>query len=99
MLGRHTSSEGILEMMLQIGSGVEYLHKSRIIPRDIKPANVPVHRANPLSLKLTDFDFSKCLDPNVETSVMTSNVGTLAFKAPEFFQRTQEGKIRIPQKH
>ena len=28
-----------------------------------------------------------------ETSLMTSNVGTLAFKAPEFFQRTSPGKI------
>ena len=94
MLGRHNSSEGILEVMTQIVSGVEFLHKSRIVHRDIKPANILVYRANPLSLRLTDFDFSKCLDPNVQTSVMTSNVGTLAFKAPEFFRRTQEGKIR-----
>ena len=42
---------------------------------------------------MADFDVSKCLDPEVETSLMTSNVGTLAFKAPEFFQRTSPGKI------
>ena len=35
----------------------------------------------------------KCLDPEVETSLMSSNVGTLAFKAPEFFQRTSPGYI------
>ena len=48
---------------------------------------------NPFQLQLTDFDVSKCLDPEIETSLMTSNVGTLAFKAPEFFQRTSPGKI------
>ena len=47
----------------------------------------------PLKILLADFDFSKCLDPEVVTSLMSSNVGTLAFKAPEFFQRTSPGKI------
>ena len=47
----------------------------------------------PLQILLADFDFSKCLDPEVVTSLMSSNVGTLAFKAPEFFQRTSPGKI------
>ena len=42
---------------------------------------------------MADFDVSKCLDLEVETSLMTSNVGTLAFKAPEFFQRTSPGNI------
>ena len=42
---------------------------------------------------MADFDVCKCLEPEVETSLMTSNVGTLAFKAPEFFQRTSPGKI------
>ena len=46
-----------------------------------------------MHLLLADFDVSKCLDPEVETSLMTSNVGTLTFKAPEFFQRTSPGKI------
>ena len=47
----------------------------------------------PLKILLADFDFSKCLDPKVETSLMTSNVGMLAFKAPEFFSRTCSGNI------
>ena len=47
----------------------------------------------PLVLNLTDFDISKCLDPEVGTSLMTSNVGTLAFKAPEFFLRISQGKM------
>ena len=60
---------------------------------DIKPGNILVATELPLQILLADFDLSKCLDPEIETSLMTSNVGTLAFKAPEFFQRTSPGKI------
>ena len=82
-----------MEMMVQISKGVEYLHSNNVIHRDIKPGNILVSSESPFLLKLTDFDVSKCLDPDVETSVMSSNVGTLCFKAPEFFQRNIQGKI------
>ena len=79
--------------MAQLAQGTEYLHNSNVIHRDIKPANILVSQATPLSLKLTDFDLSKFMDAEVESSVMSTNVGTLAFKAPEFFQRTDKNKI------
>ena len=82
-----------IEVMTQIIAGICYLHSRDIVHRDIKPGNILVASVAPLRLLLTDFDVSKCLDPEVETSLMTSNVGTLAFKAPEFFQRTSPGKI------
>ena len=43
--------------------------------------------------KLTDFDFSKFLEEDRDTSLMTTNVGTAAFKAPEFFLRNEQKKI------
>ena len=79
--------------MKQIMSGIEYLHSEDIVHRDIKPGNILVASEFPLLFQLADFDVSKCLEVEVETSLMSSNVGTLAFKAPEFFQRTSPGKI------
>ena len=85
------SADTNLNVMKQIAAGIEYLHSQDIVHRDIKPGNILVSTG--LRLRLTDFDVCKCLNPEVETSLMTSNVGTLAFKAPEFFQRTSPGKI------
>ena len=82
-----------IDVMKQIMAGISYLHSQDVVHRDIKPGNILVASEIPLWLQLADFDVSKCLDPEVETSLMTSNVGTMAFKAPEFFQRTSPGKV------
>ena len=90
---RDVSDEVNIDIMRQIMLGISYLHSEDIVHRDIKPGNIMVGSVTPVVIQLGDFDISKCLDPEVETSLMTSNVGTLAFKAPEFFQRTSPGKI------
>ena len=90
---RDVSPETNLEVMKQIMAGVSYLHSQDVVHRDIKPGNILVATESPLQILLADFDFSKCLDPEVVTPLMSSNVGTLAFKAHEFFQRTSPGKI------
>ena len=82
------------EVMRQIMYGIIYLHGKDIIHRDVKPGNILVASEDPFVVKLTDFDVSKCLDPEIETSAMSSNVGTNAFKAPEFFVRNELKKIR-----
>ena len=80
------------ELMYGIAKGISYLHSNNIIHRDVKPANILIASEIPLTPKLADFDISKALDVDAETSVMSSNVGTLAFKAPEFFIRPR-GKL------
>ena len=90
---RDISPDTNSEVMKQIMMGIAYLHREDIVHRDIKPANILIASHIPLIIQLTDFDACKCLDPEVETSLMTSNVGTLSFKAPEFFRRTGPGQI------
>ncbi len=81
-----------LKLMLDIAKGVEYLHSKNVIHRDIKPGNILVS-STPAVAKLTDFDLCKFLEEDYSTSLMTSNVGTQAFKAPEFYLRTEVGKL------
>ena len=73
------------QIMKQIVFGIAYLHHQDIIHRDVKPGNILVSSTDPIPVKLTDFDVTKCSDPEFETSVMSSNVGTNHFKAPKFF--------------
>ena len=86
------SQEQCVEIMWQIAAGVKYLHQNDVVHRDIKPENILVSNSSPIQVKLTDFDVSKFFE-EFETSTMSTNVGTLAFKAPEFFQRMPNGKI------
>ncbi len=82
-----------LKLMLDISKGLQYLHSKNVIHRDIKPSNILLKGPAPLTAKFTDFDCSKFLDDFFTTSLMTTSVGTRAFKAPEFFSRTVGGKV------
>ncbi len=85
------TSKQMLSFMFDIAYGVQYLHDKNIIHRDIKPANVLISGDRSIA-KLTDFDVSKFLEEEYDTSLMTTSVGTRAFKAPEFFKRNSDGK-------
>ena len=89
--GTTISESNKVKLMLDIAQGCAYLHDRNVIHRDIKPSNILL-AGNPVSAKLTDFDFSKFLEKMQST--MTTKVGTEAFKAPEFFFRTTDGKLK-----
>ena len=80
----------LLAIMTQIAAGVVCLHENNVVHRDIKPKNILVGSHSPIQIKLADFDVSKFFEEVFETSAMSTNVGTLVFKVPEFFQRTKE---------
>ena len=91
-----------LDIMIQITRGVEYLHNEDVIHRDIKPNNILVSSRYPILVKLADFDtlmfpnfylFCSREDSDNQSSMMSSDVGTPAFKAPEFWQRDEHGRI------
>ena len=84
-----------LNIMGQIAKGVAFLHQKNIVHRDIKPGNILLKRSKGYAVvKLGDFGLSKILDPDDMTSAMSSNVGTVTFKAPEFWDRTPNDRVK-----
>ena len=84
-----------VSLMRQIAKGIAFLHQNNIVHRDIKPGNILLKSCKGYAVvKLGDFGLSKFLDPNDMTSAMSSNVGTLTFKAPEFWDRQPDERVR-----
>ncbi len=81
-------------LIWQMTDGLKYLHDSNIVHRDIKPVNILVMKSNDpnrVVLKWTDFGIAKFLESDKTT--MTTNVGTLPFKAPEFWKKNPDGTL------
>jgi len=77
----------VLELGIQLVSGLEAAHRENVIHRDLKPGNL---RINPDGqLKILDFGLAKLLDPvdeKAETANITSQMaisGTMPYMAPE----------------
>ena len=86
-----------LKIMRQIANGISFLHEQAIAHRDIKPANILIsgsHIPELCVVKISDFGLAKFLDPEGDTSAMSTDVGTLAFKAPEFHMKGPRNDIR-----
>ena len=65
----------------QIIEGLRYIHKKKIVHRDIKLDNVLIDLTN--TVKICDFGVSRILQPG---DIMYENCGTPAYIAPEIFK-------------
>jgi serine/threonine protein kinase len=82
-----------LDIALQLVDGLEYLHKKKLVHRDVKPANVfltkPISADGRVIVKLGDFgivkwgDFHASLSTGVLTATNQRGLGTLKYMAPE----------------
>ena len=65
----------------QIVKGLQYIHKKKIVHRDIKLDNILIDLTN--TIKICDFGVSRILEPG---DVMYEHCGTPAYIAPEIFR-------------
>ena len=73
-------------MMFQILLGLDFIHKSGVLHRDIKPGNIMVN-AN-CQVKIGDFGLGKLLTKQVNNDGdLTDEVATRWYRAPELVMR------------
>ncbi|XP_024536082.1 serine/threonine-protein kinase dst4-like [Selaginella moellendorffii] len=84
----------LVEMLLQITKGLEFLHGNDIVHRDLKPENVLIDFTDAdeeqLVLKLANFG-TACINFNTELS-HTAPVGMSIFMAPELWSEESRRK-------
>jgi len=80
------------EIVLNILSGVQYMHSMGICHRDLKPENILINGDDPRNVKITDFGLSK----DFSRGKLVTSCGTASYAAPEVLMNdpyTQECDI------
>ena len=80
----------VLELGIQLATGLEAAHRENVIHRDLKPGNIRINPAG--QLKILDFGLAKLtgpVDEHAETANLTSELGlsgTMPYMAPELLR-------------
>jgi len=88
--GQPLPPKTILELGMQVMSGLAAAHREHVIHRDLKPGNIRINRDG--QLKILDFGLAQLMEP-VDESAETCNLdtdlaisGTLPYMAPELLR-------------
>lgn len=74
------------QVILDILSGLAYLHENGIAHRDMKPKNILLSEENGrLTAKIADFGISKKVEAGEDASVSSQLLGSVEYMAPEQF--------------
>lgn len=71
-----------LNIFIQICKAINFIHKNKVLHRDIKPGNIMVTKD--MTVKLTDFGLAHIIDTR-DTSTSNEIAGSPAYMAPEVF--------------
>ena len=77
------SEKELLNLYLQITSGLKAIHEKQIIHRDLKSANIFITQKNDLILKIGDFNVSKKID---YMNLKNTQTGTPYYASPEIWE-------------
>jgi serine/threonine-protein kinase/endoribonuclease IRE1 len=85
--------------ILQLATGLEYIHKQGLIHRDLKPENVLIlkNRENQETMKWADFGLSKPVNKR-GTCSMSGIKGTREWLAPEILKLLEDKGDKITQR-
>lgn len=72
------------DALIQMASGLAYIHSKKFVHRDIKPGNVLISQA--IELKISDFGFCKSVSSSGSFSTNSGTKGTKIYYAPEWLQ-------------
>ncbi|KAL4456537.1 hypothetical protein ABPG74_000644 [Tetrahymena malaccensis] len=84
-IGKPFSEEFILDVFVQIGLGLEHMHKRNVIHRDLKPLNI-FFQSKQNKYKIGDFGVSKQLQ--FTNQLLTTQIGSPYYLAPEIILGT-----------
>ena len=96
---RDLTSRQKVQLMAQIADGLTFLHEHDIVHRKVKPENLLIYvkqNGSPV-VKISDFGSSKFFRED-ESSTMGTNVGFTPYKAPEFWQKGEDGRLHYTRK-
>jgi serine/threonine protein kinase len=81
-------------ILLQMATGLQYIHSKELIHRDVKPGNILLSCDNPTVIKWADFGVSKQMpeDRGEDGITWTTQQGTKGWKAPEVEKDVEKPK-------
>jgi hypothetical protein len=91
------SIDEVIDIMLQTAEGMDYLHRRRVLHRDLKSQNILVKRekleavdAEFIRAKVADFGISKTKERSITLHHPTWNQGTTRWMAPELINLNRQ---------
>ncbi|XP_077967947.1 uncharacterized protein LOC120326396 [Styela clava] len=77
------------DVLYQISSGIEYMHKMGTVHRDLKPQNILIS-LDGKTIKLSDFGLTKKISHETQAKKSSHYIGTQGWAAPEQFTAESE---------